>query len=205
MLADAELTLRDLIVDDYPAARRMLAAAFAGEPFAFGMFGASPLARFAGMAEVYSSWPSATNGVVVGAEVGGSLVGVALATLPGECVLCDQFAASAEPGTSTAQRVEYELQLRCRDAHLSQALPPHAHITAVASEPFLNGVGVGRRVVTGLVERLWSFGVSCAVLECLTTREQFYERCGLRRVADFPDPGGPDLRSVLMRIDAPTR
>ena len=39
------------------------------------------------------------------------------------------------------------------------------------------------------------------MLECLTTRAAFYEHCGFVPVDEFADPGGPDLRALLMRAD----
>jgi ribosomal protein S18 acetylase RimI-like enzyme len=200
---EAELVVRDLVPDDYAVARRIVATAFGGEPFAAAMFGASPLDRFVGMAEQYDSWPWGSNPVVVGAEVRGSIVGVAMATLPGACHLCDDFDTTDDPTATTAQRIEREFQVACREAHAGARLPPHAHITTVATDPFLAGCGVGRRVVGELVARLGSVGARCAVLECLTTREQFYANVGFQRVVEFDDPGGPGLRSVLMRTNTP--
>ena len=199
----AELVVRELAPADYAVARRLIATAFGGEPFAVGMFGPSPLDRFVGMAEQYEAWPWGSNPIAVGAEVDGSIVGVATASLSGACHLCDEFDVTDDPSATTAQRIEREFQLACRDAHLGALLPPHAHISTVATEPFVSGSGVGRRVVGALVERLWSVGAPCAVLECLTTRERFYANLGFERVVEFDDPGGPGLRSVLMRLNAP--
>ena len=197
------VSLRSLTPADYPVARRLVATAFAGEPFAVGMFGESPLDRFAGMTREYSTWPWQSNPVAIAADVGGALVGVAVATLPGACHLCDGFDETEHPQSTRAEQIEYQFQLASRNAHQSQHLPPHAHIATVVTDLFLRGCGVGERVVHELTERLWAAGVVCAVLECLTTRERFYERAGFRRIADFADPGGPTLRSVLMRVDRP--
>ena len=57
------VSLRSLTPADYPVARRLVATAFAGEPFAVGMFGESPLDRFAGMTREYSTWPWQSNPV----------------------------------------------------------------------------------------------------------------------------------------------
>jgi ribosomal protein S18 acetylase RimI-like enzyme len=197
------VSLRSLTSADYAVARRIVATAFAGEPFAVGMFGESALDRFAGMAREYSTWPWASNPVGIAAEVGDSLVAVAIATLPGACQLCDGFDKVEHPQSTRAEQIEYQFQLACRNAHLAQNLPPHAHIATVATDLFLRGCGIGERVVHELIERLWSEGARCAVLECLTTREQFYVRAGFTRIADFADPAGPTLRSALMRFDGP--
>ena len=195
------LAIRLVDVDEYPIARRLVATAFAGEPFARGMFGDSPLARFAGLASDYATWPSAPNPMLIGAETEGHLVGVALATLPGECKLCDAFDQSKPTVVTEAERIEREFQLACRRSHLTNELPPHAHITTVATEPMLHGSGVGRLLMSALADRLRSNEVECVVLECITSRAAFYEHCGFRRVDEFADPGGPDLRAVLMQAD----
>jgi hypothetical protein len=203
MHVEPELTVRELTDDDYPAARRLLAVGFADEPFAFGMFGESPLARLVGMADQYAEWPWDAESIVVGAVVGSNVLGVALATRPGACDLCEQFSLVLSDAPSRAERVDHEFQLICRAWHLNSALPRHAHIRAVVTEPYLHGTGIGRVVMSGLLARLWSSNTSCAVLECVTAREQFYSQCGLHRIAEFDDPGGPGLRSALMRVDAP--
>ena len=203
MEREPTVVLRDLRPDDLEAARRIVATAFAGEPFAVGMFGEPPMHRLVGMTGEYSSWPSAANPIVVVAEADGLVVAVASATVPGECHLCDHLDAAAAPVVlSQSERIEREFQLACRRAHLTEQLPSHAHISTVATDAFLRGSGIGREVVGELVSRCWKSGADCAVLECLTSREAFYRRCGFRRVEEFADPGGPGLRSVLMRMDA---
>lgn len=202
MQPETAVTLRELASGDLPAARRIIATAFAGEAFAVGMFGESRLDRLVGMMGEYGDWPSAPGPIIVGAEAGGVLVGVALATLPGACHLCDEFDETSTPGSTRAERIEHEFQSVCRAAHLGSGLPAHAHIATVATDPFVQGSGVGRRIVRALVDRVFADGAECVALECLTTREQFYARSGFRRVAEFDDPGGPGLRCVLMRNDA---
>jgi GNAT superfamily N-acetyltransferase len=196
-----ELLFRDLVSADYPVARRMIAAAYAGEPFATGMFGEAPLDRFSGMANQYASWPSGQNPVIIGADAGGTLVAVALATLPGNCPVCQEPATVLEPGSSDAERVEHEFQALARQSHLENKLPPHAHISTVATEPFLTGIGLGSQIVGELLHRLRSSGARCATLECLATRASFYERCGFRPVAEFDEPGAAAMRTMMMQID----
>ncbi len=198
---DSALSFGDLSVDDLQMARRLVATAFAGEPFAYGMFGESAVGRFVGMANEYADWPNSPNPVTVAAMSETTLVGVALATRAGACHLCDDFDSSGEVGTTDAARIEHEFQLACRQAHLASGLPPHAHVQTVATEAFLRGSGLGRDLMVELLERLCRLGERCVVLECLTTRERFYERCGFGTIAEFADPGGPTLRSLLMRID----
>ena len=143
------VVLRDLHQADFAAARRVISAAFAGEVFAYGMFGESPLDRLVGMTGEYREWPWTSDAIVVGADVGGVLVAVGLATRPGACHLCNDFDDSTEPSATPAARIEREFQLACRRAHLDSALPPHGHIASVAVDPFIQGSGVGRHVVRG--------------------------------------------------------
>ena len=199
-LHQVNCVVQELALDEYTVARRMIATTFADEPFAYGMFGESPVDRFEGMMGEYASWPDAVDPVVVAAVLAGVVVGVGYATLPGNCRLCDPFDETNEPDHS-AHPIEIEFQSACRHAHLSQQLPPHAHVSTVATDHFLRGSGVGRFVVDGLLGRLAATGAETVVLECLTARERFYERFGFRRLTEFSDPGGPDLRSVLMRLD----
>lgn len=198
------LSIRPVDVDEYPMARRLIATAFAGEPFVRSMFGESALDRFTGLAMDYAAWPTAPNAIVFGAQAAGHLVGVAAATLPGECALCDAFDESPATVATDAERIERDFQLACRQSHLSSRLPPHAHIPTVATEPTLHGSGVGRLLMRALADHLRSQGVEDVVLECLTTRAGFYHRCGFQIVDAFADPGGPDLRSVLMHADLRT-
>jgi predicted N-acetyltransferase YhbS len=69
----------------------------------------------------------------------------------------------------------------------------------------VHGSGVGRHLVRELIDRIWTTGVDCAVLECLTSREAFYARSGFRRVVGIGASDSPGLRSVLMRIDSVTK
>jgi ribosomal protein S18 acetylase RimI-like enzyme len=191
-------------VDEHPIARRIVATAFEGEAFASGMYGDSPLARFAGLANDYATWPSpSSHPILIGAEAAGHLVGVALATLPGECGLCDSFDHTSTTFVTEAERINREFLVVSRHAHITNELPPHAHITTVATDPTLHGTGIGRLLVSTVLDDLRSRAVETVVLECLTTRSAFYEHCGFVPVYEFADPGGPDLRALLMRADLP--
>ena len=162
------------------------------------MFGNSAVARFAGMARSYETWPHAPNPLVVGAKAGGHLVGVVLATLPGECGLCDA-SSLCDDHDGEAGRIEYEFQVACQRAHRVSKLPSHARIETVATEATLHGSGIGRALMAAAIDGLRQRQVECVVLECLTTRAGFYEHFGFRSVNEFDDPGGPGLRAVLMR------
>jgi ribosomal protein S18 acetylase RimI-like enzyme len=192
------LELRDARPDDLPIVRRILATAFAGEPFATGMYGPEPLARLAGTIGEYAAWP-ADDRLVVVATVGETVVGAAGATVAGDCHHCDRPAPVLPGAPTEADRIDHEFQNRCRALHRTHEPGPHAHITSVAVDPAVHGTGIGRRVVGYVRERLAAEDTHPMLLECLTTRAEFYERCGFDRVEEFDDPGGPDLRAVLMR------
>lgn len=197
------LTFGPLLEDELPIARRLAATAFAGEPFAHGMFGPSPLDRLLGMAADYAEWPWSTDTRVTVARQNGVLLGVAAVSPSDLCGLCDHWVDDIDPTVSEGARVERDFRLACRAAHLDALLPPHAHIKSVAVEPFLAGQGVGGRLMEFVLAELRAAGTETVVLECVTAREAFYARLGFRRIASFPDPGGPDLTAVLMRLDRP--
>ena len=201
MHAAATVNIRPLTPTDHPTVRRIVATAFAGEPFAFGMFGESPLDRLVGTLQQYASWPDSPELLALVAEHDGVLLSVATATPPGRCWLCDEFDPAAAPGDGPGDAIDHEFHRRCREAHLGSALPPHARITTVATDTFLAGAGIGGRLVRELAAQVFAGGATCAVLECLTAREAFYGRCGFRRVVEFDDPGAPGLRALLMRAD----
>ena len=198
MSPDSVLAIGEVPARDYAPARRLVASAFAMEPFAFGMFGDSAIVRFAGMAHHYEAWPSASNPVVIGATAGGHLVGVVLATLPGECGLCDAPLPSFDGDGAVADRIDYEFHVAARRAHGANDLGPHARVETVVTEPTLHGSGIGRVLVGSAIEHLRLLKVESVVLECLTTRARFYEHLGFRCVDEFDDPSGPGLRFVLM-------
>jgi len=204
MDAASTVTIRPLVLTDHPLVRRIVAAAFAAEPFAFGMFGESALDRLVGTSLQYASWPQPPELLVLVAERDGVVLAVAAANAPGQCWLCTDFDPASAPGDGAGEVIDHEFHRRCRDAHLGNGLPTHARITTVATDPFLTGAGIGGRLVRELVAQVFADGATCVVLECLTTREAFYERCGFHRVVEFADPGGPGLRALLMRVDRPS-
>jgi ribosomal protein S18 acetylase RimI-like enzyme len=195
----SQIVVRDLRPADVTAGRRTIAEAFAGEPFAIGMFGDSPLDRIAGMNKQYASWPWDANPVAVVAEVGEQVVGVAQGTRPLQCHLCDVIDVSTEPPTAPAELIEFEFQVICRDAHRRARLPRHGHIAIVTTTPMLQGQGVGGRLVDELVARLWSAGAECVLLECVVSKQSFYESKGFNKIDEFDDPAAPGLRSALMK------
>jgi ribosomal protein S18 acetylase RimI-like enzyme len=199
-VAPALLTRR-IAPDEYPAARRIVATAFADEPFVHAMYGEAALDRFIGLADEYSTWPSSAHAITIGVEAAGHLVAVAVATPPGQCGLCDTFVATERIPATEGERILDEFLAVCRHVHVGNVLPPHAHITTVATDPMLHGSGVGRLLMEALVEHLRTAAIETAVLECLESRAAFYEHCGFVLIDEFDDPGGPDLRGLLMRRD----
>ncbi len=197
------LEFRDLTDHEIVAARRIIVESFADEPFARGMFGDSLDDRLAGMGVLWSTWPGDAPGWQVGAFDEGRLIGIASATAPGHCHLCDETEEPLAPDASLGDRIEHEFQRRCRVSHREAALPPHAHIPSVAIASAGRGSGAGALLVGGLLMRVWADGAPSVVLECLSAREGFYSRCGFRRVTAFDDPAAADLISMLMRVDRP--
>lgn len=194
-----ELRFRAAEADDLPIARRILATTFAGEPFSFGMYGESALDRIAGTTAEYAGWPDPDRDVLV-AVAGDAVVGVSGTSRPGDCHLCDHPIAAPGPGAAVGEAIDHEFQLRCRSLHHAHLAGPHAHITSVAVDGSLQGSGIGRALVAATVDRTRTDG-SPVVLECLTARVPFYERCGFRVVDEFDDPGGPGLRAAFLRLD----
>jgi ribosomal protein S18 acetylase RimI-like enzyme len=195
-----ELVLRPATPADLPMARRVLAAAFAGEPFSVGMYGESALDRIAGTTAEYAGWPETDRDVLV-AVVGDAVVGVTGTSRPGDCNLCDRPIPAPGPDATRAEAIDHEFQQRCREMHRRHVGPePHAHISSVAVDAAVEGTGVGRRLVAAAAAGPLAAGIP-VVLECLTRRIAFYTRCGFRTLEEFDDPGGPGLRAALMRLD----
>lgn len=185
------------------AGRRLVATAFAGEPFAAGMFGDEPVARLVGMMGEYATWPSAAHPHALAAVADGVLLGVVSATGAGACTCGPPSDApmADESHLPMSEQMELEFRRRVAHAHRTSGLPPHSHISTVATEPFVTGAGVGRALVAAAVQRQWDDGAACVVLECVSARLRFYEQCGFRMVTTFDDPAAPGLRTSLMRID----
>ena len=140
--APVNFVVPELDVDEYTAARRMIATTFADEPFAFGMFGESPVDRFEGMIGEYASCPDAVDPVVVAAELAGVVVGVRYATLPGNCGLCDRFDETNEPGHSP-HPIEIEFQSACRQSETKQ---DQCGNIAETLTPYVQPFGLHKRV-----------------------------------------------------------
>lgn len=193
-----EVTIGPMQPVHRPELGRIVAAAFSGEPFTIGMYGPLRSERYRRLLEDYRDYPSELYDVTV-AAVDGRAVAVASLELPGACGLCTRPMAELDPEADVGASIDHEFELRCRHAHAVSDLPvDHARITTVATEPFLAGEGIGRRVVATALDRAWELGASCVALECLSTRAAFYWHVGFEEVVEFDDPGGPGLRSLLM-------
>ena len=184
----------------FGVARRLVAAAFSGEPFTFAMYPPTRLDRFVGLHADYADWPGAAA-TTWGVWAGDALLGVTSAFPAGCCPPCAEDPTLDPDTLSPSGRVNHVFRLRCRDAHRQGGLPPHAYLGTVAIEPAAAGHGIGRQLVRGVVERLWRAGEHCVVLECVRDLVPFYARCGFRVVSEFDDPGAPGLRSCCLRAD----
>ncbi len=196
-----DVHVREAEAADLPAARRLVASAFMGEPFTTAMYGPSPRDRFAGLLAQYAGWPFAPDGIAVVAVLADTVVGAARAVPPGRCRVCTEVPDDLPPDATTARRIDHEFDRLCREAHLGTGLPTHGHVASVAVDPVVHGAGIGRALVQALLDRLDDAGAECVVLECLETRRRFYEQFGFRAVTGFPDPGAPTLQCFIMRRD----
>jgi hypothetical protein len=192
------LEVRDATDDDWRAVASLLARAYLDEPFVPAMYGDDLIARFVGLRALYSS-PLDPARVNVVALLDGVLVGMAGAARAGRCRICTAVDPDAPRPVERAAAIDHQFDVNCRRAHLAAELPPHARIGPVGSDPVLHGAGVGRGVLTGVLDRLDAFGDRCIVLECLEHRERFYAHFGFERVGTFLDPAGPT--ALLMRRD----
>src|SRR5690242_10614358 len=92
-----ELEIHPLAESDWPAVRALLHRAFVDEPFTVEMYGPELLARWGGSWDLYSSVRSEETTIALGAHVSEVLVGVAMASKPGECRLCRVLAREPRP------------------------------------------------------------------------------------------------------------
>lgn len=192
------LEVRDATPDDWPQVAPMLARAFRTEPFVPAMYGDDPIEQLAGLRALYDMTFDETRVNVV-ATIGDMVVGMAGAVRPGRCAVCDTLDMSLPMPTEPPWKViDRQFDLLCRAAHQEAGLPPHARIGPVGSEPSMQGSGIGRAVVGGVVDRLRADGDPCIVLECIEHNEPFYTHLGFRRIGSFPDPAGS--LTVVMRL-----
>jgi ribosomal protein S18 acetylase RimI-like enzyme len=196
----AETELRDAVPGDLPVVRRILALAFAGEPFTIGMYGPSRIQRLRGTLAGHADWPDDDRLVIV-ATLDEMIVGVAGATRAGCCSRCDTPGKPLPDDPSPDDRIDHALRTRIGASHRSYQQTPHGHINSVAVDPGAQGAGIGRTLVTGLVDRLCAEDSLPILLECASNRARFYERCGFVRLDEFDDPAGPGLGVTLMRLD----
>ena len=193
----SEITLGDLRSDDVPAARRLVATAFAGEAFRVGTVGDVPVARFAGMAEQYRSFPESPDALVQAAYVGDQVVGVRWSR---------RAPVSATTATPSPSRLLHPRPGPSGSSSSSRASagtctsrPPYLRTcTSRPSPPSRSCRGPASDVESSSV---WSAGSGatareCAVLECLSTL------CDLLRAHRVP-PGERVLRSRWARPAGP--
>ena len=193
------VVLRDLHQADFAAAHRVISATFAGEVFAYGMFGESPLDRLVGMTGEYREWPWTSDAIVVGADVGGVLVAVGLATRPGACHLCNDFDDSTEPSATpaTAHRTRVP-------AGVSPSAPRLGIAAAPATShrwPLIRSSRDRALVVTSCRGCSTESGRPTLSAQCSNASRparRSMDTSGFVRVVEFDDPGGPGLRSVWM-------
>jgi len=200
-MTSAALHVRDLVADDWPAAAGVAARAMCHEPFMVAILGEDQLARVGEAARMYRAWPWSDDIVATGAFVVDELVGMAVASPPPTCRLCERIDSGRRPPDDVVGRRMHEFDVAARAAHQGQ--PPHSRVAPVAVEPVAQGAGVGAAVVGALVQRLDALGGGTVLLECLPKLESFYGAAGFRTVGSFVDPYGPDV--LLMRADLPTR
>jgi GNAT superfamily N-acetyltransferase len=192
------VAIRPMRPGEEPQLRRIVAAAFSGEPFSVGMYGPDRAERYRRLLQDFAEFPTARHLVTV-AAVDDAVVALAALQAPGTCSLCGSEPEAPGPDADAAAHIDFEFARRCRAAHLGAGLPSdHARITTVATEPFLAGSGIGRQVVLAALAQAWELGAPLVALECLRSRAAFYARVGFGEVTEFDDPGGPGLRALLM-------
>jgi GNAT superfamily N-acetyltransferase len=179
-----EPQIRSVTAEEWPAAARLVGRAMWEEPLAFVMSGEDRLTRFAGMQDLFLGADLVERGrPVVGAFARGHIVAVAAATPPADCPYC--ATVPAEPpthGWDVAFRPVHEkLHVAHRD------LPPHWRIAPVASEPGLQGIGLGGLVVRAIVEEAVRREPGLMSLECAPHVVRFYERLGFTTLADVSE------------------
>ena len=193
---NAELELRPLMHNQWSEAMTLAARSFLGEPFLAELFGTDPVSRFERAHRFYQSSRWHDDEMHLGAFVSDVLVGLCLTSPSGNCHVC-RHTDSSRPPQDPLFLVDWEFEVNVQAAHAGQG--DHAWLSRAAVDPALQGVGIGRALITESLTRLRNDGAPAVLLECQPHREDLYLACGFRRVRTFADPAGPD--AILMRID----
>jgi GNAT superfamily N-acetyltransferase len=190
--------LRAIEEREWPGAVGVIHRALFDQPFARQTYGESALARWGRSYDDYSELRHEHYSVALGAFAGSVIVGVALASLPGDCRACRNPSQTAPHGDKVdVMNWQYDSDR----AAVHRAQPSHAWISKMTVEPALQGLGIGRSLLQAVTAHLPA-GLP-VLLECETHREPFYVASGFRRVTTIPDPAGPDALLLRRDTDAP--
>ena len=179
-----EPEIRAVTPEEWPAAARLVGRALWDEPIARVMSGEDRLERFAATQDLFvGTDPLGKGRPVVGAFAGPHVVAVASASDPSECPYCAPLSADTPPHAwdLAFRGVNEKLHVAHRD------LPPHWRIAPVASEPGLQGIGLGGLVVRAIVEEAYRREPALMTLECAPHVVAFYERLGFTVLADVSE------------------
>ncbi len=193
-----DVELRPIEEATWPEAMRLCARAFVDYGYVHAIFGDDPLERIVGTTKEFGGVGWDAERISIGAWVGGVLVGTASVEPLGGCRVChpratphdaeeDERLAAAGARFDEARRIEHE------------PVPPHGHVTLVAVEPAVQGVGIGPTVVRAVVGAFGEQGGGPLVLECITPLEGFYANLGFLTIGGFAEADSEDI--VVMRAD----
>ena len=173
------------------------ARAFCDEGFMVGMLGPDPVVRLAGAYRLYAGEEWDPTAIVLGAWAGEALLGIVKASAVGVCTAC-RTVDPARPPEDEILRKDWEFEVGVVETHARHG--EHGWISRMAVEPRLHGAGLGGVLIEAALTEIARRGAGRVLLECLSTRETWYQRHGFARLDDVPEPWA-DVESYLMARD----
>jgi GNAT superfamily N-acetyltransferase len=193
-----EPKIRPVTAEEWPAATELAARAFLDEPYTVVAFGDDRLDRFATLNDHYrAAKPDANGRLMLGAFAGSHVVGIAGAYPPASCPYCRRATAEDLASDDPFDIAFRDVDVLTRRSHAE--LEPHWYVAPVATEPVLQGSGIGRLLMDRLAEAAMARELAAIVLECGSHLVPFYERCGYERGADVSH-GRIDLHTMVRRL-----
>jgi hypothetical protein len=194
------IEIGDLRPDEYRAAAELVGRAMRDLPYAVAIWGNNPDRRARGLRLLMDLLLPITKRPPLCARHEGLLVGIVGAAPPGTCVPAPAESLSLVPRLFFAGPRDFlRMNRYFNQMFRHDPRSPHWHIGPVAVEPAVQGLGVGRRLMEALGERVDEAGEMAHLETDNPENVRFYERAGFE-TAEVVEVMG--VRNWLMRRQA---